>query len=65
MFRAIFGLKEKEKVCIAWQNEGETKVTTAEDWEKVKGQVIEQPNPEKNGGFPHYLVIEIEERQGG
>ena len=64
-FRAIFGLREMEKVRVAWQNEGWTKVTTAEDWEKVKGQVVEQPSPEENGGFPRRLVMEIEGRQGG
>ena len=64
-FRATFGLREVEKVRVAWQNKGWTKVTTAEDWEKVKGQVVEQPSPEENGGFPRRLVIEIEERQGG
>ena len=36
-FRATFGLREVEKVRVAWQNKGWTKVTTAEDWEKVKG----------------------------
>ena len=64
-FRATFGLREMEKVRVAWQNEGWTKVTTAEDWEKVKGQVVEQPSPEENGGFPRRLVMEIEGRQGG
>ena len=29
--RAIFGLREIEKVCIAWQNKGWIKVTIAED----------------------------------
>ena len=64
-FRAKFGLREVEKVCVAWQNKGWTKVTTVEDWENVKGQVVEQPSPEENSGFPHCLVMEIEERQGG
>ena len=36
-FRATFGLREMEKVCVNWQNKSWTKVTTAEDWEKVKG----------------------------
>ena len=63
-FRATFGLKELDKVCVAWQNKGWTKVITAEDWEKVKGQVVEQPSPEENGGFPRCLVMEIEKRQG-
>ena len=40
-FMATFGLREKEKVRVAWQNEDWTKVTTMEDWEKVKGQVVE------------------------
>ena len=31
MFRATFGLREMEKVRVAWQNEGWTKVTTVED----------------------------------
>ena len=62
MFRATFGLKEVKKVRVAWQNKGWTKVTTAEDWEKVKGQVVEQSNPEENGGFPRRLVMEIEEQ---
>ena len=35
--KATFGLKKMEKVRVAQQNEGWTKVTTAEDWEKVKG----------------------------
>ena len=59
-FRATFGLREMEKVRVAWQNEGWTKVTTAEDWEKVKGQVVKQPSPEENGEFPRHLVMEIE-----
>ena len=54
-----------EKVRVAWQNEGWTKVTTVEDWEKVKSQVVEQPSLEENGGFPRRLVMEIEGRQGG
>ena len=62
-FKAIFGLKEEEKVRVTWQNKGWTKVTTAEDWKKVKGQVVDQPSPEENSGFPRCLVIEIEERQ--
>lgn len=45
MFRATFSLREIEKVCVAWQNEGWTKVTTTEDWEKIKDQVIKQPSP--------------------
>ena len=49
-----------EKVCVAWQNQGWTKVTIVEDWEKVKDQVIEKPSFEKNRRFPRYLVIEIE-----
>ena len=65
MFRATFGLREMEKVRVAWQNESWTKVTTAEDWEKVKGQVVKQPSPEENGGFLRRLVMEIEGRQGG
>ena len=65
MFRATFGLKEMVKVCIAWQNKGWTKVTTAENWEKVKGQVVEQPNSEENGGFSRRLVIEIEGQWAG
>ena len=40
-FKAIFGLKEMENVRVAWQNESWTKVITAEDGEKVKGQVVE------------------------
>ena len=60
MFRATFGLKKMEKVRVAWQNEGWTKVTTAEDWEKVKGHVVEKPSPEENGEFPRRLVMEIE-----
>ena len=59
-FKATFSLKEMEKVHVAWQNEGWTKVTTAEDWEKVKGQVVEQPNLEENRGFSRRLVMEIE-----
>ena len=42
MFKAIFGLKKMEKVCVTWQNKGWTKVTTAEDWEKVKSQIVQQ-----------------------
>ena len=61
-FTATFGFKEIEKVCIAWQNEGWTKVTTAKNWEKVKGQVIKQPSPEENEGFSCCLVMEIEEQ---
>ena len=64
-FRAAFGLREMEKVRVAWQNEGWTKVTTVEDWEKIKGQVVEQPSLEENGRFLHRLVIETEGRQGG
>ena len=64
-FRATFGLREVEKVCVAWQNKGWTKVTTAEDSEKVKGQVVKQSSPEKNGGFSRCLMMEIEEREGG
>ena len=41
MFRVIFGSKKMEKVCVDWQNEGWTKVTTIKDWEKVKNQVVE------------------------
>ena len=51
-----------EKVCVAWQNEGWTKVTTAKVWKKVKSQVVKLPSSKKNGGFPRYLVIEIEEQ---
>ena len=65
MVKAIFGLKEIEKVRVAQQNEGWTKVTTAKDWEKAKGQVDEQPSPKKNGGFPYRLVMEIEGREDG
>ena len=65
MFRVTFGLREIEKVRVTWQNKGWTKVTTAEDWEKVKGQVVKQPSPEKNRGFLRRLVMEIEGRQGG
>ena len=36
MFKVTFGLKKMEKVRVTWQNEGRTKVTIAEDWEKVK-----------------------------
>ena len=54
-----------EKVRVAWQNEGWTKVTTAEDWEKAKGQVVKQRSPEENRRFLRHLVIEIERRQGG
>ena len=62
-FKTIFGLREMEKVLIAWQNKGWTKVTTAEDWKKVKGQVVKQSSPKENGGFSCRLEIEIEERQ--
>ena len=61
MFRATFGLREVEKVRVAWQNKGWTKVTTAEDWEKVKGQVVEKPSLEENSSFPCCLVMKIEE----
>ena len=43
-FRATFSLKKVEKVCVAWQNKGWTKVITANDWKKVKGQVVKQPS---------------------
>ena len=62
---ATFSLREVEKVRVAWQNKGWTKITTAEDWEKVKGQLVKQASLEENGVFPHRLVMEIEERQGG
>ena len=62
MLRVIFCLKEKEKVCVIWQNKGWIKVTITEDWKKVKGHVVKQRNLEENESFPRYLVIEIEER---
>ena len=62
IFRATFGFREVEKVRVAWQNKGWTKVTTAGDWEKVKGRVVKQLSPEENGGFPRRLVMKIEER---
>ena len=62
-FRATFGLREMEKVHVAWQNEGWTKVTTTDDWEKIKGQVVKQPSPKENREFLQCLVIEIERRQ--
>ena len=65
MFKAKFDLKEVEKVRVAWQNKGWAKVITAKDWEKVKCQIVKQPNPEENSGFPRHLVIKIEKRQGG
>ena len=40
MFRATFGLRKIEKVYVAWQNKGWTKVITAGDEEKVKDQVV-------------------------
>lgn len=63
LFRVTFGLYKMKKVFVAWHNKGWTKVRTAEDWKKIKGQVIKQPSPEKNGGFLHHLVIKIEEEQ--
>ena len=65
MFRATFSLKEIEKVRVALQNEGWTKVIIAEDWKKVKGQVVKQLSPEENRDFAYYLVMDIEKRQGG
>ena len=64
-FRAIFGLKEMEKVRVVWQNKDWTEVTTTEDWKKVKGQVVKQFSPKENGGFSRNLVIEIEGQQDG
>ena len=63
-FRATFGLREVEKVRVAWQNKGWTKLKTAEGSEKIKGQVVKQPSLEENGGFSRRLVMEIEKRQG-
>ena len=53
-----------EKVRVAWQNEGWTKITTAKDWEKIKGQVVEKPSSEENREFLRRLLIELEGRQG-
>lgn len=63
IFRTTFGLKKIEKVYITWQNKGWTKVTTMKDWEKIKSQVVKQPNPEENEGFLYCLIMEIEEWQ--
>ena len=65
MFRVTFGLKEMKKVRVAWQNKGQTKVTTAKDQKKVKGQMVEQSSPEENRRFSRHLMMEIEERQDG
>lgn len=36
-----------------------------EDWDKIKKQIVEQPNLEYNGNFPWYLMIEIRRQIGG
>ncbi len=64
-FRAIFEINKYEKIRVAWQNKGWTKVETTEDWYKISEQVIEQPSPEDNGNFPRRLVMEIRGRMGG
>ncbi len=64
-FRAIFGIDKHEKIRVAWQNKGWTKVETTEDWDKIREQVIEQASLEDNGNFPRRLVMEIRGRMGG
>ena len=54
-----------KKVCVAWQNEDWTIITTAKDWKKAKSQVVNQPSPEENGELPRRLVMEIEEQYVG
>lgn len=65
MFKAIFGLKEIEKVRVAQQNESWIKVTITKDWKKIKSQMVGQPSLEENWGFSCCLEIKIEKRQGG
>lgn len=60
MLRVTFRLKKMEKICVAWQNKGKTKVIIAENWEKNKGQVIKLLNPDKNRRFKLCLMIKIE-----
>ncbi len=65
MFWAIFEIDKHEKICIAWQNKGWTKVEITENWDKIREQVVEQPSPADNGNFPQHLAMKIRGRMGG
>ncbi len=65
MFRAIFGSDKHEKIRVAWQNKGWTKVETTKDWDKIREQVVEQLSPEDNRNFSWRLVIKIRRRMEG
>lgn len=59
MFRAIFGINKNKEICVVWQNKGQIKVETVEDQNKIRNQVVKQPNPENNKNFPQRLVMEL------
>ena len=59
MFRAIFEIDKNKKIRVTWQKKRWTRVERTKDWNKIREQVVEQPNSENNENFLWRFVIEI------
>lgn len=61
MFQIVTEIDKNDKICIAQQSKDLIKLEMTEDWDKITGQVVEQPSPKDNGNFLCGFVIEIKD----